>query len=390
MNSATQRTRVLHIIPSFGVSGAEQMAAHLMSGLKGSCDVAAIGLLPALNSPIEKRLIREGIPFWTLNKRLGFDPRMFQALYQVVKSIRPHVVHTHMSVLRYALPGLLLCRVPVVVHTLHNMAERETDAAGRVLNWFAFRGRVLPVAVSREVAATVSQVYGLECRAIVPNGIPIEQYQRNLEIRVQWRKQEGFADDAVLFTSVGRLARQKNPQLLVRAFAELNDPRAHLVMLGEGPLRDQLIGYIHRRGLGGRVHLLGKREDISECLAASDTFVLSSDWEGNPLSVMEAMAGSLPVISTAVGGVPELVQNSKQGILVSPGDEAALAKAMRTLLEDTAQRSAMAHAARLRAVEAFDVDQMVRRYIAVYNDALSESARSVGLGVTLGADQNTV
>jgi glycosyltransferase involved in cell wall biosynthesis len=375
MTTLPRRIRVLHILPSFGVGGAEQMAAHLMTGISRSRNVAAASLYPSQNSTIENRLRGAGIPLWHLGKHDGFDPRMFAALDRVVRRTRPHVVHTHMSVLRYALPGLLLRAVPVVIHTLHNLAEHETDAFGRLVNWFAFRGRVLPIAISQEVAASMKRVYRLDCHAIVPNGIPVERYRGSPEDRIRWRARERFAQDAVLFTCVGRLEPQKNPLMLLRAFAALDDPRAHLVMLGEGSLRDELITFIRERELGERVHLLGKRMDIPECIAASDVFALSSNWEGNPLAVMEAMAGGLPVIGTSVGGVPELVRSGQHGFLVSPGNDTAFADAMRILLNNVDKRLAMAEAARVHAEQAFDVEGMVRGYTAIYESALAGALR---------------
>src|SRR5258708_5507156 len=214
--STFERLRVLHIIPSFGIGGAEQMAGHLMVGLSESHDVAAAGLYPAMNTPIEERLTQARIPLWNLGKRTGFDPRMFSALDRVFKEFQPDVVHTHMSVLRYALPGLLRRRVPVVVHTLHNVAAHETDAVGRLLQWFAFRQRVIPVAVSREVVASFKGEYGLECTAMHPNCIPVGHYRRSPADRFRWRDEERFERDAILFTCVGRLEPQKNPLLLVK------------------------------------------------------------------------------------------------------------------------------------------------------------------------------
>jgi glycosyltransferase involved in cell wall biosynthesis len=115
--------------------------------------------------------------------------------------------------------------------------------------------------------------------------------------------------------------------------------------------------------------------DIPECLAASDVFVLSSNWEGNPLAVMEAMAGGLPVIGTTVGGVPELVRSGQDGILVDPGNDGAFRDAMRILLNNTDERRAMAAAASVHAKKAFDVQAMVRRYTAIYESALAGSLR---------------
>src|SRR6266571_4202275 len=171
MMSTYKRLRVLHILPAFGLGGAEQMASHLMIGLSESHDVVGAGLYAATDNPVEnsveRRLKQADIPLWHLGKRPGFDPKLFVSLDRLLGKVRPHVVHTHLSVLRYALPGLLRRRVPVVMHTLHNLAEFETDAFGRVVQWFAFRKPVLPVAISREVAASFKRVYGLECKAMV-------------------------------------------------------------------------------------------------------------------------------------------------------------------------------------------------------------------------------
>ncbi|HEV2201981.1 MAG TPA: glycosyltransferase [Bryobacteraceae bacterium] len=373
--SISERLRILHITPSFGVGGAEQMAGHLMVSQSKSHDVMATSLYPATGSSIEHRLRRANIPLWHLGKRPGFDPRLFASVDRVLNEAGPDVVHTHLSVLRYALPGLVRRQIPVVVHTLHNVAEHETDLFGRIVQWFAFRRSVLPVAISREVASSVKRVYGVECRSMVPNCIPIESYRRSTTDRFRWREKERFGHDAILFACVGRLEPQKNPLLLVQAFAALDDPRAHLVMLGEGSLREQLAAYIRRHGLHSRVHLLGKRNEVPECLAASDVFAISSDWEGTPLAVMEAMAAGLPVIGTAVGGVPELVESGQHGFLVPPGDCAAFSNAMRTLLNNPVLREVMGASARARAAAKFNIDRMADGYTRLYWKALSASGR---------------
>ena len=363
--------RVLQVLPSFGVGGAEQMAGHLMTGLADMLDVGGASLFAATNSPIEHKLRQRNIPLWHLGKRAGFDPRMYSRLERVLDEFRPDVVHTHMSVLRYVLPVALRRRVQAVVHTLHSLAQYETDAFGRLLNRLAFGRSVLPVAISRQVAASFRGLYGKECRALVPNGIPVGSYCRSGHDRERWREQEGFDRDAVLFTFVGRLEQVKNPLLLVTAFAGLRDPRAHLVMMGSGDLRDALMACAQTHGLQHRVHLLGKRYDVGACLAASDVFVLGSDWEGNPLCVMEAMAAGLPVISTAVGGVPELVESGRTGMLVAPADRAALTSAMDRLMANPDERRAMGRAAHFRAMASFGLERMASGYVQVYRVALS-------------------
>jgi glycosyltransferase involved in cell wall biosynthesis len=130
-------------------------------------------------------------------------------------------------------------------------------------------------------------------------------------------------------------------------------------------LRSELERQIGAAGLQGRVHLLGKRADVPEILNAADVFVLSSDYEGNPLSVMEAMAAGKPMISTAVGGVPELVEDGC-GLLVPPRDAQALSKAMSHMLENPSARKSMGEKSARRAVERFDLRAMTEAYEDLY------------------------
>lgn len=346
-----------------------------MIGLSAAHTVGAVGLLPSSDNAVERRLEAANIPKWHLNKRTGFDPRMFGSLRRVFREFQPDVVHTHMAVQRYVFPVLLRGRVPAAIHTIHNLAEYETDAFGRLVHWFAFRHHVLPVGISREVAASVQRVYGLECDAVVPNCIPIERYAPDAQARREWRAENNLSEDAVVYTCVGRLVPQKNPLLLVEAFAQLNDPRAHLVLLGDGSLREEVAAFVASRNLCDRVHILGKLDCVPKMLAASDVFVLGSNWEGNPLAVMEAMAAGLPVVATAVGGVPELVETGEEGLLVDAGDRSGFASAMRTLL-DSRLRLAMAHSARRRAVREFTLERMVRGYTDVYRQAIASFRNS--------------
>jgi glycosyltransferase involved in cell wall biosynthesis len=137
-------------------------------------------------------------------------------------------------------------------------------------------------------------------------------------------------------------------------------------------LKSKLERQISALSLQERVHLLGQRSDIPELLNAADVFVLSSDYEGNPLAVLEAMAAGKPMISTAVGGVPELVEGGC-GLLVPPQDIKALARAMRHLLESPEARKSMGEASARRAVERFDLRVMTEAYEDLYRRLIMKS-----------------
>jgi glycosyltransferase involved in cell wall biosynthesis len=143
--------------------------------------------------------------------------------------------------------------------------------------------------------------------------------------------------------------------------------------VGSGRLEPETKERADAFGLRDKVRFLGERADIPEILNAVDVLVLSSDWEGNPLSIMEAMAASTPVVSTAVGGVPELVEDGECGLLVPQGDAQALTKAMRYMLENPEARISMGSASARRAEECFDVKVMTEAYEELYRTAVAKS-----------------
>jgi len=349
------------------------MAMHLLLHLDRSrYEVAAVSLYGRQGTDIEAKLERAKVPVWYLGKRPGFDPRMYGRLGSVLREFRPDAIHTHRYVLRYLLPWVAMRRPRIWVHTVHNVAEREVDWVGKWVHRLAFRLGVVPVAIAQEVAHSIVRVYSLKNAPLIPNGIPLADYALSDEVRRRWRTQEGYEETDMLFVSVARLSPQKDPFSLISAFAGAasHTPALHLLLVGEGPLRSDLEAWVREMGLGERVRFLGMRTDVPAILTAADVFVLSSLWEGNPLSVMEAMAAGKPVIASAVGGVPELVEDGVSGILVPPHKPEVLGRAMMRLARDPALRQRMGEAAQKRALEHFGVDRMAREYAHLYESLL--------------------
>jgi glycosyltransferase involved in cell wall biosynthesis len=371
-----KKLKVVHIVPMLSPGGAERVAVHIVRGLnRQRYEPAVISFTGRLDCDLDRLLEEAGIEVRYLGKRPGFDYRMYSRLHPVLRDCRPDIVHTHLHVLRYALPSLLLLRHASLLHTVHNLAEREIEPRARWIQRYAFNHGVVPVAVAKEVALSLERLYRISPCRVISNGIPTDRYACPKIPRKDWRAREGFCDEDVLFVCVARFAPQKNHALLLKAFAQgpASDPSAHLVLVGDGVLREQTEQQADVLGLARQVHFLGLRTDIPEALGAMDVFVLSSDYEGNPLSVMEAMASSLPVVSTAAGGVPDLVQSGKEGLLVQPGDVRGLSDAMVSLLRNREARESFGMAAAQRAKENFDVSAMVQAYEEVYENLVSHS-----------------
>jgi|ERR1700687_1879590 len=370
------KIKVLHIVPMLSPGGAERVAVHIVTRLnRQRYEPVVVSLWGRLECDLDRLLEEAGVEVRYLGKRPGFDSRMFYRLHRAIKDYNPDVVHTHLHVLRYALPSLLILNRAALLHTVHNLAEREIEAGVRWIQRCAFNHGVVPVAVEEEVALSLKRLYGVQQCRVIPNGIPIDYYARPQTSRQEWRKREGFGENDVLFVCVARFAAQKNHALLLKAFAEgpASDPTAHLVLVGEGVLRESLEEQARKLGLARQTHFLGVRTDIPDVLGAMDVFALSSDYEGNPLSVMEAMAAGLPIVATAAGGVPNLLENGKEGFIARPANVEDLSNAMSLLLGNGELRQSFGRAAARRARENFDVSAMVQAYQEMYEDLADRS-----------------
>jgi glycosyltransferase involved in cell wall biosynthesis len=368
---------VFQILPSLVVGGAERLLVHLVERLnRERFSPVCICLESPLGTHYEARVRASGAPLYFLGKGAGASGGVLRQLSALFRQYRPAVAHTHIIGLNYAYPLMLRYRTPARVHTVHSLASREVGVrVGAWMRTLAFRyrlGGVVPVAVAEEVRASIQQLYGYPDPPLIPNGIPTDEYAPDPDTRVQWRQAHGIEPHATVLVHVGRFAPPKNHALLIEAFAQVrSDAPLNLLLVGGGELENAVREQVAALGLQERVRFLGVRADVADILRASDVFVLSSRVEGNPLSVMEAMAAGLPVVSTAVGGVPELVRAGETGLLVPSEDAGALAQAMQALVDDPARRQAMGAAARQYAVAHFDIRHTVRGYEQLYESLLN-------------------
>lgn len=357
----------MEVLASLRRAGAERMVVSLACGLDRSrFETTVVSLFDAFPSGFEPVLDEQGIPVEHLDKHQGMDLRMYPRLVRVFRRFRPDIIHTHSYLLRYTFPAALASRPVNMIHTVHNVALRETEWLGRMIHRVAFRCGVVPVAVAGEVARSFRKVYGFEPAATIPNGIETERYN-NPSAGKRWRESHGFTAEDRLVVSVARLEPQKNPVGLVEAFSQAlaSEARWHLLLAGDGSLRNEVCNRISQLGLGSRIHVLGVCTDVAGVLSAADIFALASKWEGNPMAVMEAMAAGLPVVATATGGVPELIEQGINGLLVQPGDNGSLATALATLARDPRRRDEFRKEALSRSPR-FSVNAMIDAYSALF------------------------
>ena len=367
--------KVLHVIQSMEAGGAERVVAEYTKWHDRSryepevCCVLSSG-------PFADSVAATGVPVHVLGRKSRFDVRAIVTLARIIRRGRFEVVHNHnFTALAVGLLASILGRARAVIRTEHNVVRTR----GRARHYLS-RAAALREDAQIAVSAAVRRAH-TECGRIpgsrfvtIMNGIDEERLVPGAE-RAAVRRELGLPDDAVVCLNIGSLTEQKNRRTLLDATARLSDIEAlRMLVVGSGPEKEELEARVSDLGLSGRVLFLGQRLDVPDLLAASDIFVLSSDWEGLPITILEAMASGVPCVSTAVGGVPEALTDGVSGLTVEPGDPGALADGIRTLARDPELRARMAAAARDEFEQRFRAEQMVRQTEALYDMALAGRA----------------
>ena len=318
---------------------------------------------------LEPTLVREVHP-WK-------DVRAVANLTAFFRRHRPDIVHTHSS--KAGVVGRIAARragVPHVVHTVHGWGFHPRQSWAERTLYQAVERWCAPMSDRLIVVAEPNREQGLRLGIGTPgqyrlirSGIEVEQYRAPAGTRERVRASLGLADGQFVFGSVGRLSPQKAPADLVHAFARVvhEHPEAHLLLVGDGPLRGEVESLIARLGVSGHATLLGLRRDVSDLMSAFDAFVLASRWEGLPRTIPQAMAAGLPVIATRVDGAPDAVRDGETGCLVPPADVGALADGMAQLIADPDRSRTLGRAGRAR-VHDFSAGRMVVELEALYEE----------------------
>ena len=204
---------------------------------------------------------------------------------------------------------------------------------------------------------------------VILNSIDPSAFRRDDALREPVRRELGLGAEDVVIGAVGRLERQKRFDLLLEVFAALaKTRRLRLVIVGDGSLRGPLAAQAAALGLGDRCVLTGHRDDIARLHDAFDLFVQSSEYEGTPNAVLEAMAMETPLVATDVGGTCELVQDGVHGLVVPPHDTGALERAIAAALDDPAAARTRATSARRRIETDLSFEARTRKLEAIYDE----------------------
>jgi glycosyltransferase involved in cell wall biosynthesis len=368
MSGATVRPRVMLVITLAEVGGAQAYVASLLPALAERYDVllAAHG-----EGRLREAAAKAGVRFVPLRHvrrpvRPWRDLAGLVELGRLFRRERPQIVHASSSkagVLARLAAGAT--GVPIRIFTVHGWAFTAYTGLSSLLYRFADR-LMVPLTTVTICVSENERAAGLEagtCRAdrtvVIRNGVDVAAASRSRHDRAVPR-----------LIAVGRLKAPKDFVTLVRALATLPEGSFEAVIVGDGPDRELVEHEIAGLGLSGAVRLVGERSDVTQLLAGSDVFVLSSRSEGLPVAVLEAMAAELPIVASSVGGLGELVIDGETGILVPAGDVKAFGAALGRLVADPELRRALGAAGRARAEAVFDVGTVQRAHIELYDRQL--------------------
>jgi len=358
-------TCVAHLIETNGPGGAERMLASVARELQ-TAGIRTVLIAPAEGEGwLQRELSGTGVHLESFRLDRPVSPASARRLAALLRRHRVTLAHSHEFSM--AVYGSWAARQAGVPHlfTMHGGRYYAERLRRRIALRFAANLSGAVVAVSESLTRHLSRDLWMRDSRImtIPNGVcPAPDTPSSL------RRELALADEALLAVAVGNLYPVKGHRFLLEALGLLRTtlPQLHVAIAGRGESEDALRARAAALGVADRFHLLGLRADVRNVLAGASVVVLPSLSEGVPLALLEAMLAARPIVATAVGEVPTVLDQGRAGVLIPPGDAAALADALRDLLADSRRRQQLSVAAVTRATEHYTLARMMERYLALY------------------------
>ncbi len=366
--------KVLHIQRIGGIGGSERHVLELLPALRArGVDARFLGLddTGAAPEPFYVALAEREVPFERLPCPRDVDPLLASRVTSAVGSARPDIVHTHL-VHADAYGGLAAARThAALVSTKHN-DDPFRSGKGRYLERLLARRAARVICITEALARFNREVVGL------PAG-KLRVVHYGLDAPPEpWGPPGGpnLPAGTPVLVAVCRCVPQKGVDVAIESLARIRERHpAHLVVLGEGPLRGELVDLATKRGVEDAVSFPGRVGDVAWWLRRAAVVVHPARWEGFGLALLEAMLCERAVVATRVSSIPEIVVDGETGLLVPPDDPAGMADAVNVLLDDPPRAAAMGRAGRARALAEFSVARMAERTAAAYEESLSSDRR---------------
>jgi glycosyltransferase involved in cell wall biosynthesis len=365
--------KILHIISSGGMYGAEAVILNMSRTLNEGSHTSILGVFSNSSNPnlqLHEVAVKEGIQSHLIPCEGQIDPTVTASIRKLVALTNADVVHAHgYKADIYSYFALRGSRMPLVstCHTWYDN-NRVVTLYGKA-DRLVLRNYTAVVAVSDEVKQRLLKAGVRDDKIhLIRNGIDLRPFN-NVSPSLPNARQ---GDHPPIVGLVGRLSIEKGVDIFMHAAAHVvaELPSTKFVVVGEGPDRDKLESLIDTLNLRQSVTMLGRRDDMPSVYASLDIMVSASRQEGLPMAILEGMASSLPIIATPAGDVPVMVRDGQTGVMVPPENPASLASAIVALLRDPTRRERLGTAARKLIEDEFSADRMTADYLRVYEEAV--------------------
>ena len=377
--------RVLHIIDSAGLYGAEMVLLNLVEeqlkqGIEA--EIASIGANGTDEKPIESTARLRKLPIQTFRMLPGPNPVGMMRVLHYARRTDVDILHSHgyKGNVAFGLIPRSIRKIPMV-STVHGYTSHSGFSKNRIyelMDWVSLRFVDHVVLVNRGMLGH-PRLRKLRCRrlSVIDNGIALNAMDKAVEEKPPLDEEiVNFCKDGIVLGSIGRLSYEKGYDILLRACSRLrrDGVNAKVVIIGEGQARRELKALISFLDLNEAAFLPGYRENAARYMSLFDIYVISSHTEGLPMSLLEAMAAGIPVVATAVGGIPSVLNNGRLGTLVQPDDCEDLVQGISNAYKNKAESDAMVGRARARVQEQYTSQAMAIKYSAAYSGLVSDSS----------------
>lgn len=371
-----RRKKVLWLIKGLGLGGAEKLLELALPHIdRERFEYEVAYFLPWKNALVEP-LEDAGLTVHCLNQRSHYDPRPWFRLVRLLRDAKPDLLHMHLPYA--AVAGRVAMKIAPVgasIYTEHNVFERynKVMAAAHSKTYRMNDGAIfVSHAVGKSVRAWTG-INGTPKSTVIHNGVDIPLIEQSMHKCSGIRKELGISPEEYVVVTVANFTPKKRHVDLLHAAKKViaRHPRTTFVLVGGGPLKQEIRQLSVDLGIDHNVIMTGMRQDAVDIVAVSDLFVLPSQFEALGISLLEAMTLEKPTLATNVGGIPEVIQNDVDGFLVPPREPEIMAKAILRVIDDPELGRRIAVKGRQRVIDHFDIRNMVGETEAFYDQILA-------------------
>jgi len=355
-----KKIKILQIIPSFGIGGAEKLVLDYLTYLdKEALDVRAISLYKDENTHYNIAIKDQNLLVYYLDKKPGLDFTMIRKIKKIIDEFNPDVIHSHLYCMKYLIPSLLNKKNVKMFHTIHNEPQKDARGANKLANKLAFKiCGVTPIALTDDLREEVNKYYRLNNAITVHNGICLDNFKKVRIDTYNAKKRLEIPPESFVVGHVGRFFKQKNHTLILDIFADVLKKRddSYLLLVGDGELKSEIQNKATKLGISSNVKFLGIRDDMPEIITAMDVFLFPSLHEGFPITLIEAQAtGVKCVISSVIDKNSILSENT-----LSVNLEDAVEHWSEVILNPSLKNNDF------RNIDDYDISKITKKLIDVY------------------------